>query len=301
MKANYFKKLNSNVARAEIKSYYMKKYYNLFMNSYKWDGIDTQQKEFLMRQLWDVGTFATFKQEFTEGSTLHPKGLLVMTPYAVNGWNIYDYPVKVNLINTKGVKFIPTTALEVNKDVVLCWIQRSHKSIREMVEFKIDELVNIEMVIRANLKAHKIPFVFTIEPENEEKFRILFDKIMSDDDALFTSANDINNIKLLLSGTPYIIDKLYNYKKSIENELREFLGLDNLGVSEKKEHLITSEIEANDEVITESQNSFIDNLIEYCDRIMEVFGISVKVSLSNKRNEEADSDMEVGVEDEEVE
>lgn len=301
MKQRSFKKYDSNIQRLELKAYYLNKYYNLFMNSYKWNNIDTQQKEFIMRQLWAVGTFATFKQEFTEGSTLHPKGLLVMTPYAVNGWNIYDYPVKVNLINTKGVSFIPVKSMEVNKDVVLCWIQRNKKSIMEMVDFKINELVDVEMVIRANLKAHKIPYIFTIEPENEERFKLLYNKIMNDEEALFTSAEDINNIKVLLSGAPYIIDKLYNYKKSLENELREYLGLDNLGVSEKKEHLITSEIEANDEVITESQNSFIDNLIEYCDRVREVFGIEISVELSNKPKEEADSDMEVGVEDEEGE
>lgn len=279
------KRYKSDYVRRDLETYYSNKYYCLFLNRYKWSGeIERQQIEFIMRQFWSVGTIACFKLKGTEGSTKHPQGLLVFTPYAVNGWNLYDYPIEVNLINLKGVKFIPAKAQKVDVDVVLGWVARNHKGLSEFVRMKIEQIVDVEMVIRTNLKAHKMPYLIPIEPENETKMLNLWRSLELDEDKLFIDLTDADKIKILNTGAQFIIDKLYNYKATLENELREYLGLDNLGVNEKKEHLISNEIEANDEITESATNSYLDCLKEFTNKIQEVFGIVVEVELNTQED-----------------
>lgn len=272
---------NADYVRRDLITFYLNKYYCLFMNRFKWSGdIDNEQKEFLMRQFWSEGTICASKVKGTEGSTEHPNGLLLLTPYAVNGWNIYDYPIAVNLINLKGVKFIPYTQQEVNKDVVLGFIARNHKGLSSFVKLKVLQIVDIEMIIRTNSKAHKTPFIIPVEPENIEKMREYWSKIESGEDNLFVAIEDADKFKVLSTGVQFILDKLHNYKACLENELREYLGLDNLGVNEKKEHLINSEIQANDEIIESSSNVYLDCLKEFCEGVKNVLGIELNVELN---------------------
>ena len=272
-----FARRDIEIIKIRYKNYYLNKYYNLFQNMFEWEGIDEKAKEFIMRQLWSVGCISAFKVKGTEGSTDFPNGMIVFTPFAVNGWDIYDYPITINLINRKGVKFIPYTPQKVDEDVVIGWAQRNHKPLWAMIETKIDQLVDCEMVIRSNLNALKMPYLLVGDEESKDKLSALFDRIMNDEESLYINVEESDKIKLLLSNAPYIIDKLYNYRMCIENEIREFLGLDNLGVGEKKEHLISDEVDSNNQVVETSKDAIIDCLIEFTDRIEKVLGVRITV------------------------
>lgn len=271
---------SSVVSRKELYNFYINKYYNLYMNAYKWSGLDYQQIHFIMTRFWADGTVACFKVAGTEGSTEYPNGLLAFTPYAPAKYNIYNYATIVTLINLRGVKFIPTRSMEVDKDVVLGWTQRNLKSVFFIVDHIVRKIVDVEMTIRTNLKAHKTPWVIAVSPEDETKMRNLFGNLDKDDSNLYADLQDIQNAKALVSGAPYIIDKLYAYKCALENELKEYLGITNLGNQEKKEHLITTEVEANNEITESSGDCFYDVLVEFVNRIKEVFGVEVGVELN---------------------
>ena len=298
-------KKDSARTRMSIKHYYSNKYYNLYMNNFKFsENLDYQQKEFILKQFWANGTIACFKLAGTEGSTEHPQGLLVFTPYAPNGWNIYDFPTSVYLINKKGVKFIPTTAQILDKDVVIGWGQRNHKSIKEFIDIKVDMIADIEMVIRCNLNTHKMPWLFASTPEMEKKMKVIAENLRTDEPELFVSGEEADMMKALVSGSPFIIDKLYNYKTAIESEIREFLGLDSLGINEKKEHLITSEVEVNDDIVEASENCFLECIKEFFGRIDKVLGVNVQVDINKEKDESLDegdeeSEKEEDIEDEE--
>ena len=267
-------------SRKEFYSFYLNKYYNIWMNRYNILNVDFQQKEYILRQLWSVGQIACFKLNGTEGSSLHPQGLLVFTPFAVMEWNIYDYPIYVNLVNTKGVKFIPTRAMKINEDVVIGYAQRNHKPIFAVVDFYAKRLCQIEMAIQMNLLAQKYPWILATTPDNKAKMEAFWTQLLKDSPKLYIDASDIDAIKTLIQGTPFVIDKLHSYKQGVENELRECLGLDNLGINEKKEHLITDEVASNDEVIKTSRDSVLDVLKEFSDRVSEVLGYDMPIELN---------------------
>ena len=293
------KKENSLVTRELVYAFYLNKYYSLFMNKYDIIGVDYQQRDFILRKFWIDGRLACFKLKGTEGSTEHPQGLGVFCPYAPSRYNIYDFPIYVTLINIRGVSFIPAGLQKVDEDVVIGWCQRNKKSVYSLVDFYLQKITDVEMVIKMNLKSQKTPWIIGATPEDNKKIQSILDNLEDDNPNLFVDLEDVDKAKALVSGAPYVLDKLYNYKQALENELKEYLGLENMGMGEKKEHLITAEIEASDEVIGESNYNFIDTIKEFFDNIEKVLGLKYDIVEKHQIEYSDDTEEEEEVEDDE--
>ena len=268
----------SVISREKIKSFYILKYFNIFMNGYKLPTLNYQQKDFLLRKMWATGRIATFR--LSGPTQKHPQGEIVFCPYAAIKLNIYDFPTEVSLIKLKAVDFIPTKPQKVDEDVVIGFAQRNRHSVLEMVMPLIEKIVDVEMTLRTALKSQKTPWLVAYTPESEEQKNIIKDNLDSDEPYLFLEAEEINNFKSLVSGATYNCDKLYNLKQCYENELKEYLGLKNLGVNEKKEHLIGDEISVNEEIVESHAECFLDCLKEFGERIKEVLGFDMPVELN---------------------
>ena len=268
----------ATIVRQEIKNYYLLKYFNLYLNAYKFTNLDYQQVDFILRKFWTVGQLACFK--LADGTEEHPQGAVVFCPFATSKLNIYDYPVEVSLIRLKNVTFIPTTTQIVDKDVVIGYAQRNKRPVLALVNVLVDKIVDCEMTLRTALKAQKTPWIVGYTPESDYQKQALKNNLDSDEPYLFMEIGDLNNFKSLVSGANFICDKLYNLKMSYENELKEYLGINNLGVNEKKEHLISSEIDVNNESIESHGECFLDCLKEFCERITKVLNYPVSVELN---------------------
>ena len=267
------------ISRSNIYNAFLNKYYNLYMNSLKWKGIDNEQVDFIMRKFWSVGSIASFIAKGTQGEE-YPQGMIVFTEYAPCKYNIYDFPIEATLVNNRGVPFIPMTPQKINTDIVIGYAQRNKKGVSELVNYYISKLTNIEITIQVNLIAQKSPWLLGTTPENQNKMEEFWSNLISDNPKLFASIEDVEKAKALISGAPYTIDKLYNYKVAVENELREYLGLTNLGVSEKKEHLITEEVKSNNEVTSRSSECILNPLQEFCERVKMYLGYDISVELN---------------------
>ena len=281
------------ITRSTIKSYYLLKYYNLFLNGYKFTGLNYQQKDFLLRKMWALGRIACFR--LSNATPKHPQGEIVFCPFATATLNIYDYPVEVSLIKLKNVSFIPTSLQRVDEDVVIGYAQRNKHSVMEMVLPLIEKIVDVEMTLRTSLKSQKTPWLVGYSPETEQQRQIIKENLESDEPYLFLEMEDINQFKAIVSGANYNCDKLYNLKQCYENEIKEYLGINNLGVNEKKEHLIGDEINVNQEIVESHGECFLDCLKEFCERIKEVLGYEVTVELNKPDSieyKEEDEDVE---------
>ena len=282
--------------RSKCYATYFNKYYNIFMNKYALSKLDEEQNDFVFRKFWADGTIATFKLKNSEGATNHPQGVLVFVPYAPSEYNIYDFATKVTYINKRGVDFIPSGLQEVNKDCVLGWIQKNKKGVFAIVDYYLNKIVDVDCIIKIQLNSHKTPWLIAVSPETENKMDELIRSIQADDPNIYISSDDFDKFKVLQSGNQYIIDKLEAYKQQIINELEEYLGINNIGVGEKKEHLITSEVDANNEIIEYHNSAFYDCLQDFCDRIKEVLNYDIEVI--DKQQKETESKEEEDIEDE---
>lgn len=285
----------------QTKHFINNKYYNIFLNSYDIKGVDYQQKDFILTQFWAEGRISTFKLKGTEGAKMHPQGLLVFTDFAPVMYNLYNWPIDCTLINTRGVDFIPATPQRVDKDIVIGYAQRNKKPVYFIVDYYAKKIALVESAIQMNILAQKCPWLLGTTPDNKEKMKKFYGDLLEDTNGLFIDAQTLENIKTLITGAPYTIDKLYSYAKSLENDLREYLGLDNLGVQEKKEHLISNEIEANNEIIEASSDTFLDCMQEFADKVKEVLNYNITFTLKkNKRIQEQEANNEEQEEEEEL-
>lgn len=297
----------------DARRFYENKYFGLFLNAYKFTNLSKNQQRYLLKRMWSNGTVACFiiegsrpeptmKQLLTNTSSDtvsvgqdNPDGLLVFCPYAVNQWNVEDEPSVVTLINTRGATFIPREPQKVNIDCVIGWAHTSHAPVRNLVLYYIDKIVNVENTIEVNLFAHKLPRLIVCSPEDKARVKELVEAIERGEHSLFLTAEDAQAIKNVLESGQgsYIIDKLYQYKQSLENELLTFLGINNVPI-EKKERLITDEAQSNDQLINDSSDCFLDSLKAYCDEISDILGynISVEANSSPSSNKVMEDDPE---------
>lgn len=314
-------KAKGNEYAAKVRSFYETKYFSLYINSFKFTGIDKKKARYLLKKAWKFGTWASFIVDGTKpdasledvlsnktASSLsvgkeNENGLLVLCSYGATQYDAEDEPSVVTLINSRGATFIPTTPQIVNKDVVIGWAHSSHMPVHDLVEFYINKLVEVEVALDMNVYAHKMPRLVVCSPEDRARVEALVEKIEDGEHNLFLDVTDWQAIKNILdSGGNFIIDKLKIYLQNIENDLLTFLGVNNVSIN-KQERLITDEAEANDQLINDSSDCFLDALQEYCDNVSDVLGypISVEAQSSPASNQQITTKEDETMEDNEYE
>lgn len=296
----YNAKQSANDARAKLFYDYREKYFNLWLSSYKWTGLSRVQREYLMRRLWTEGSAAFFSiidpaASFLKG--IPPKdspeadsSLIGIAPFAVIGYNMFNFPTALQLINERGVPYIPNRLMVNEKDVVIMYAQHSRQPISAIVDDYVTRIVNVEMTIRTNLYGCKVPLLVKVTPQDEQHAEDYQRKIENDEAIIFINSKETDNHANGGVGILYIIDKLYSYKTNLENELLTILGIDNIGNVEKKERLVEDEANANTDLVNDHGDSILENLEEGCDYIKKVLGFTISVKPKNMPKEAAEDD-----------
>lgn len=276
--------------RNQIKRSYDNKYYNLFLNTFKFepeDNISEEEKKFLLKQLWCDGTIAITKNQFVD--------MLVYTPYNIMDYNLYEYPETVRLVNLHMSPLVNANKnYIINKDCVLMWILNSKQSIRSLVDPFIDRIVSVEMIINTNLIAHKLPLLMTISEQDADKARDIINRLLEDEPVLFTDVKDLTNLQAFVSGTPYIIDKLYAYKNSLEAELQTLLGIDNnMSNDTRLEYLTVDQVNSSNILTNNMLKGMLDNMNAAFKKVDELFNINIEVKSNVEQSSSVHEESEV--------
>ena len=145
------------------------------------------------------------------------------------------------------------------------------------IEAKLNELVDIEMKKRSCRKAQSQSWLFTFSEEDREQAKVLQESMEMDEPYLFAPFDAPDKVKGISSGAPYIVDKLEQDRQKVVNDILTMLGVNNVGIGEKKEHLIVDEVNANNQDIEEQDNAYQSQLEDDFDRVNRVFKKSIKV------------------------
>lgn len=141
----------------------------------------------------------------------------------------------------------------------------------------VNKLAEAERTMDVNVKACKTPVVFTCDDKDVLTWKRIFQQVDGNVPAIFADKGlNLDSIQAFLTGVKFLGNELMDYKASVESDLLTFLGQNNTPV-DKKERLITSEAEANDQLI----QSFVDLQLEArqraCEAINEKWGLNVTV------------------------
>lgn len=268
-------KYKSNVGKVSNNEEFiilMKKYYTLYMNNIKSKDIEPEALRFLLNQFWEEGSCAAYLIPVIKD--------LAFAPFAWDGLlNHYGVPTQVNLIDLYGVgrKIVPYSLQTVDKDVVLMYALKCRMPIRRIVEYQVNKICDVRKAIRMNLKTNMIPYFIKNNATNDTRLRNIIADIQNGDSTILITPEDAASFEgATLLNPPYIIDKLQTYETQLENELLTFLGINNIGVQEKKERMITDEVESNNELIAIWGECYLNELEIASKKIKEVFGKDVR-------------------------
>lgn len=292
---------NKEDMRTAFKSFYINKFFNMWMKKFKFTGLEYQEIYYIMKKFWFEGTIAcSLRLNPPEVEDRLPK--IVFTPWVMAGlYNCYDFPTKARCINVRGVSYISNEILDIDEGIVIGWCQANHKGVYSSIAPKIMQLVDIEMVIRVCTKNQKAPWIIAMSPEDKKAVEQLIDDLNSDDPILITMLNDLKNTKALTSGAPYIIDKLEAQRQKIEDDIKTMVGMSNVGIAQKKEHFTDDEVQSNNAEIQESNDDFLDEMKGFFDRCNKTFNVSTGVELAHEEVLNYNEDEEMNMEEDEDE
>ena len=298
----YRAKPSDKKIKDRIRFFYVEKFFNKWMSKYEFPELNYQQKHYCMKKWWSVGNVACSNVASADkllaglmasGEVDMKENQIIFTPWAfANRYNIYDFPTHATLINTRGVKFITPRVLEIDKEVVIIYAQKNHKSVWSSIEVKVEEIVDLEMKKRTALKAQSQAWFFAFSPEDFKIAKALQESLDNDDPYMFGAFNDPDRIKGIQSGAPYIVDKIQQQIDGRVNEVLTMLGVNNIGIDEKKEHLVVDEINANNEDIEQQSISFKSEIEDGFERVAKVLGFKVHVVDMNEMFKEAEDEVD---------
>ena len=144
-------------------------------------------------------------------------------------------------------------------------------------------LYETERTIDTNLIAQKTPVLIEGDTKTILTLKNVYMQYSGNTPFIFGNKQfDISNkLNVLKTDAPYLIDKLEGGGGEIWNEALTYLGIDNAN-TDKKERLITSEVESNDDLINYYLNCFYKTRKESCDRINERYNLNIELTLNKE-------------------
>lgn len=282
--------------RQAFKFFYENKFFNLWMKKFQINGLDYQETYYIMKKFWFEGTVAcSLRLNPIEDKRL-PK--IVFTPWVMSRmYNCYDFPTHARCINVRAVSYININELEIDKGIVIGWCQPNHKGVYSSIAPKVQQLVDLEMIIRICTKNQKAPWIIAVNPEDKKAIDKFVDDLESDDPVLLTALNDLKNAKSLNSAAPYVVDKLEAQRQKVEDDIKTMLGESNVGIAQKKEHFTDDEVQANNQEIETADENFLDEVNAFFERCNKTFGVNISIELPEREEMEYNEDVEKEEED----
>jgi hypothetical protein len=145
-------------------------------------------------------------------------------------------------------------------------------------------LTEAERTIDVNIKAQKTPVIVRCDEKDRLTMINLLKKV-EDNEIFIVGSKDLNvdGLKAIKVDAPFVADKVQIYKQDIWNEALTFFGINNAN-SDKRERLITDEVNANNEVISINAQAMLLTRLEACKQIKKMYGIDVRVKMRSFDN-----------------
>ena len=240
---------------------------------FTWKGLD-EVAGFGASRFLELALYENGRACFVKDSE---KGYLALRVNPSDKLNVYLLPEKVM-----------AWSLGYNKtylfdDVIYIMNNNLEIPTSQSLELFAYRLYETERTIDTNLIAQKTPVLIEGDTKTILTLKNVYMQYSGNTPFIFGNKQfDISNkLNVLKTDAPYLIDKLENHKHEIWNEALTYLGIDNAN-TDKKERLITSEVESNDDLINYYLNCFYKTRKEACDRINEKYNLNIELSLNKE-------------------
>ena len=256
------------------------------MSVFKWDLPETWDRDYFLYVLYGIGYIAVINTD---------KYGVIPQQCGLDGYNIFYQPKRALVTNPllRGLR-----RLEIGTQCTLIKLQPDYGSVMDLVGFDADMMALTAETAGVNLVNSRLSYVFFGKNKNAaESQKKLFDNIASGDPATFvdTSLYDVQ------SGNPSWIPFQQNVGQNYIAgdalaDLRKWemmfdtdVGIPNAN-TDKKERLISDEVNANNVEVTSKADLWLDQLQKSFAQTSKMFGIKLGVEWRNKPQVSAESE-----------
>lgn len=220
------------------------------------------------------------KYLFSEGRCIFYKdptlGLMVTRMDESGMVNCYDEPTLVNPIATnyhyEGKQLIN------GKNCVIIGNNDAYFPTAPTIDLYARKLTNIDRTIDVNIEAQKSPVIVKCSEKQKLTLKQLFTQRKDNEPIIYADKGlDLTGIEVLDLHPPMVFKDLQLQKHMVDNECMTYLGVNNANL-DKKERMITSEVNANNDQLSVNEDVMLKSREHACKLINEMFGTHIKVS-----------------------
>lgn len=244
-------------------------YYNrlteLAISMFEWKNLpDSIDPRFLELVLFSDGMAVFFKDEVL--------GYLALQTMIGGNLDVYRIPKIRRAYATNGYN----RSLD-EKDSVIIFNNMLHTNCLTDVELFARRLYECDRTIDVNIKAQKTPIMIACDENQRLTMKNLYQQYDGNEPFIFGGKDmDIKKIQAIVTGAPYVADKVMQTKFQIWNEAMTYLGISNVNMH-KKERLLTDEVTRNMGSTVASRYTRLEMRKQACKKINEMFGLNIDV------------------------
>lgn len=244
-------------------------YYNrlteLAISMFEWKNLpDSIDPRFLELVLFSDGMAVFFKDEVL--------GYLALQTMIGGNLDVYRIPKIRRAYATNGYN----RSLD-EKDSVIIFNNMLHTNCLTDVELFARRLYECDRTIDVNIKAQKTPIMIACDENQRLTMKNLYQQYDGNEPFIFGGKDmDIKKIQAIVTGAPYVSDKVMQTKFQIWNEAMTYLGISNVNMH-KKERLLNDEVTRNMGSTVASRYTRLEMRKQACKKINEMFGLNIDV------------------------
>lgn len=161
---------------------------------------------------------------------------------------------------------------------VIIWNNYLHTNSILEVKMFARRLYNLDRIIDVNANAQKTPVLIQGTEQQRLTLKNLYKEFDGNSPFIFGDKNlDLNSLKCIQTGAPYVCDKLYNLKQMYWNEALTYLGINNSGAQKRERMLAIESSQAQGGTIS-SRYSRLQSRREAVEKINAMFGTNIEVN-----------------------
>lgn len=246
---------------------YLNRLTELSVSMFEWKNLPpTVDARYLELHLFETGSMVYFNDEVIGNLCLDclPSGRL----------DVYGNPVLRRAYS--GYNNYQKLLKESNS--VIIWNNYLHTNSVLEVKMFAKRLYNLDRIIDVNANAQKTPVLIQGTEQQRLTLKNLYEEFDGNSPFIFGDKNlDLNSLKCLQTGAPYVCDKLYNLKQMYWNEALTYLGINNSGAQKRERMLAIESSQAQGGTIS-SRYSRLQSRREAVEKINAMFGTNIEVN-----------------------
>lgn len=249
---------------------YLDRMRKICLSMFEWVNLpDSMNARFLEQCLYYQG----------QAALLYDKDYGYLNTMASDGGyiNIYGLPTEIMCysyrFNQRRSLYTVDTGEEKDKECILVLNNYDRVPTSYTISLFAYRLAEAQRTADVNIKAQRTPILITTDQKQYFTLKKMYEEYDGNTPAIFADKNVItpDALKALKTDAPMIIQDIMDYKREIWNEFLTFMGISNL--SEKRERMISNEIDSNNELVNLNLQALLIPRKEACKRFNEKYGL----------------------------